>query len=92
MNLASGPRGIVGKLRGRVDLGGIGDVDQMVGNAAPLIERELVSADVEATVHGGRVAADDFAAVALGQRQPKGALTRCRRAENGENERTHSEF
>ena len=68
--------------RRRVLLGRIGDVDQMVRNALLLGERHLVGADVEAAIHGGRVAADDFAVEAARERDAERALAGRGRADD----------
>ena len=62
LDVADGALGIFGKPRCRVDLDWIGDVDQVMGNAAPLLVRQLVGADVEAAIDRGGIAVDDFAA------------------------------
>ncbi len=82
--------GVARVLGGRVFVGWIRDVDQMVWNTAPLRERQLVGPDVEPAVDGGRVAVDDFPAVPLGDGQRQRALPRRGRAENGDDEtRSH---
>ncbi len=82
LDLADGARGIHCELRGGVDLGRIGDVDQVMRNAAAFVERHLVGADVEPAIDRRRVAVDDLAAEALGQRQRQRALAAGGRAEN----------
>ena len=56
--------GVARELRRGVDLGRIGDVDQVMRDAALLVERHLVGADVEAAIDGGGIAVDDLAAEA----------------------------
>ena len=68
--------------RRRVLLGRIGDVDQVMRDAALLGERHLVGADVEAAVDRGRIAVDDLAAEAAGQRDAERALAGRGRAED----------
>jgi hypothetical protein len=53
-------------------------------------ERHLVGADIEAPVHGRRIAADDFAAAAQGELDGERALARCRGAQDGENRRAQT--
>ena len=89
LDVADRGRGIARVLRGRVVVGRIGDVDQVVRDAAPIADRDLVGADVEAAIDGGRVAVDDLAAVALGDRQRQRALPGRGRAEHGDDERLH---
>ena len=71
-------RGVLGR---RLD-----DVDEMVRDTATLGDRQLVGADVEAAIHGGRVAVDDLAAVALGERERQSTLAGRRRPENRNHE------
>ena len=54
--------GVATKARSGVDLGRLGDVDQMVRDTASLRGRDLVGTDIEASVDGRRVAIDDFTA------------------------------
>ena len=70
--------------RRRVFVGRLDDVNQVMGNAAPLGERHLVGADVEAAVHGRRIAADDFAAAPQRQLDAERALARRRGTQDGE--------
>ena len=60
---------------------------EVMRDAAPLGQRHLVGADVEAAIHGGRVAVDDLAAEPLGERQRQGALAGRGRTEDGDDER-----
>ena len=60
----------------------IGDVDQMVRDAAALGQRHLVGADVESAIDGGRIAADDFPAEPLRERDAERALAGGGRAED----------
>jgi hypothetical protein len=59
----------------------------VVRDAALLVERHLVGADVEAPIDGGRIAGDDFPAEALGQRQRQRALAGGGRADDREQQR-----
>ena len=74
MDVANRRGGVARVLRRRVLVGRIDDVDQVVRNAAPLGQRHLVGADVEAAIDRRRVAVDDLAAEPLGQRQRQRAL------------------
>jgi hypothetical protein len=76
-------------LRRGVVVGRLGDVDQVVRDAAAIGDGDLVGADVEPAVDGGRVAVDDLAAVTLGDRQRQRALPRRGGAKNGDGERLH---
>src|SRR6185369_1355460 len=67
----------------------IDDVDQVMRDPAPIGHRHFVGADVEPAIDGGRVAVDDLAVVALGNRQRQRALPRRGRAENGDGEAAH---
>ena len=66
--------------RGRVFLGRVDNVNEMMRNTALLAQRHLVGADVEAAIHRGRIAADDFAAIPDGELQRERALACGRRA------------
>ena len=70
VDVANDALGVARELRRGVDLRRIGDVDQVVRDAALLVSGHLVGADVEAAIDGGGVAVDDLAAVPLGQRRP----------------------
>ena len=74
MNVTNRAVGIFGEARRRIHVGRIGDVDQMMWNASPLLDRQLVGADVEASINGGGVAVDDFAVQRLRHRQAEGAF------------------
>ena len=89
MNVPNGRRRVARELRRGVHLGRVRDVDQMVRDAAPIFLRHLVGADVEAAVDRRRIAIDDLAVVAFGQREAEGALPRRGGAEHGQNDRTH---
>jgi hypothetical protein len=56
----------------------------MMRDAAPLRERDLVGADIEAPIDSGGVAADDFAAVPQRQLDAERALARRRGSKDGE--------
>ena len=89
VDLADRSGGIVRVLRGGVVVGRFGDVDQVVRNAAPIGLRDLVGADIEPTVHRGRVAVDDLAAKPLRKRQRQRALPRGRGPQHRDDERVH---
>ena len=74
MNLANDARRVAGELRSCIDIGGIGNIDQVMRDAAARVERKLIRPDVEAAVDGGRIAADHLAAVPLRQREAERAL------------------
>src|SRR5215471_10341292 len=89
MDVADRGGGLAGVLRRCVNLGWVGNVDQMVRNAPSRLEGHLIRADVEAAVDGGRIAVDDLAVVPLGQRQPECALSRGGRTEHSEHTWLH---
>ncbi len=80
VDVADGRRRVAREPRGGVLVGGIDDVDEVVRDAAPLGDRHLVGADVEAAVDGRGVAVDDLAAEALGGGQRQRRLARGRRS------------
>ena len=82
-DVADAGRRVAGELRGRVDVGRIDDVDQVVRDATLLVRRHLVGADVEAPVDGGRVAVDDLAPVGARKTDPERTLAGGRGAEHG---------
>ena len=59
----------------RVLLYGTRDVYQVMRDAASLIERDLVCADIEATIDGSGIAADDLTTELLRQGDAERALT-----------------
>jgi hypothetical protein len=83
MDIPNRPLRVLGETCGRIDLGWIGDIDQMMRNAPPLFERELVGADIEPPVDGGGIAIDDLAVEQRGKRQAEGALPARRRSQDG---------
>jgi hypothetical protein len=87
VNLADDARGVTGKARGGIDLRWIRDVDEVMRDAAALLEWQLVGADVEAAIDSGGIAVDDLAAVPLGERQAECAFTGCCRAEDRKDRR-----
>jgi hypothetical protein len=87
VHLAYDPVRVGGELRGGVDLGRVGDVNQMMRDAAAFLERQLVGADVETAIHGGRIAVDDLATVPLGEGEPEGAFPRGGGAKHGKDQR-----
>ena len=76
--------------RRRVLLGRLDDVDQMMRDAALLLRRHLVGADIEAAVDGGGIAADDLAAAPQRQLDAERALACCGRTQDGENRRAQT--
>ena len=87
VDVADHRRRVARVLRRGVLVGRIDDVDQVMRDAAPLGDRHLVGADVEAAIDGGRIAVDDLAAEALGERQRQRALAGRGRPEDGDDER-----
>jgi hypothetical protein len=61
-----------------------------MGNASALGQRHLVGTDVEAAVHGRRIAADDFAAAPQRELDAERALARRRRSENRKDRRAQT--
>src|SRR5262245_5275216 len=74
MDVTNRPLSVLGEACRRIDLDWIGDIDQMMWNAPPLFERELVGADIEPPVDGSGIAIDDLAVEQRGKRQAEGAL------------------
>jgi hypothetical protein len=70
--------------RSGVLLGRFDNVDQMMRNAAPFGERDLVGANVESAIDSGGVAADDFAAVPQGELDAQRALARRCGSQDGQ--------
>src|SRR4030095_7270523 len=83
--------GVTRELRGRVFVGRIGDVDQVMRDAAPLVERHLVGGGVATAINRGRVAVDDLAVEALGERNAEGAFARGGGTKN-RNQGRHNRF
>jgi hypothetical protein len=81
--------GVARVLRGGVVVCGIGDVDQVMRDAAPVGGRNLVGADVEAAVDRRGIAVDDLAVEPFGDRQRERALPRRGRAKNRDGDRFH---
>ncbi len=52
----------------------VGDVNQVMRDAATLGQRHLVGPDVESTIHGGRIAAHDFSTEPGGESDAERAL------------------
>lgn len=67
--------------RGRIRVGRIDDVDQMVRHARALFARRLRGADIHVAVDERRIDADDLDRAARGERQRRGRLARCGGAE-----------
>ena len=70
------------ELRRGVLVGRIGDVYQVMRDAAAIGRRNLVGTDVESAIHGGRITVDDLAAVAVGNGEGERALPGRGRTEN----------
>jgi len=65
----------------RVPCGGVmfcrvGNVDEMVGYSAPLLDRYLVSPDIKTAIYSRRIATDDFTAVSFSQIERQRAFPR----------------
>src|SRR5688572_10649553 len=82
MDLPNARGGIARKLRRRIHLGRLRDVDEVMWDTPPRLSWQLVGAYVEAAVHGRGIAVDDFAAMPLGERKGERALPRRGRAED----------
>src|SRR5206468_6021068 len=89
VHVANYRRGVARVLRRGVLLGRIDDVDQVMRDAAAIGRRDLVGADVEAAIDGGRIAIDDLAVEALGEGQGQRALPGRGRAEDGDGQPVH---
>ena len=90
VHVADGGGRIARVLRGGIDLGGVGNVDEVVRDALPVAGGHLVGADVEAAVDRGRVAVEDLAVELAGQRQSERALPRRGRPQHRQDPRpTH---
>jgi hypothetical protein len=68
MHVPNDRGGVARVLRGGVVLYRVDDVDQMMRDAAPVGLGDLVRADVESAVDRCRIAVDDLAVVARGDR------------------------
>jgi hypothetical protein len=58
-------------------------------NASPFVDRQLVGANVEAAIDGGRIAVDDLPVERFSERQAEGALAGCSGTEDCENPWRH---
>ena len=76
MNIANGLYRIVDETGCRVLFGRLDDVDEVMTNAALLVQRHFVGADVEASVNGCRIAADNLAAMTSRELDGERALPR----------------
>ncbi len=81
-DIGDGVPGGFDKGAGRKDLGGIGDIDEMVANPPARVGIGFVGADVESPVDGERVGGDDLTADGLGHFEPQAALARRRRSDD----------
>ena len=86
-DVADRRRSFAGVARRRVLLERIGDVDHVMGDALLLGGRHLVRADVETTIDGGGVAADDFPVQAARERDAERALAGRRGADDRDESR-----
>src|SRR4051794_39973252 len=68
--------------RGRVLVRRIGNIDEMVRNSLLLAGWDFVCADIEPSIHGGRIAADDLALETACERNAQCALAGCGRTDN----------
>ena len=68
LDRANRERGVVVEARGLIPIVGVHDVDQMMGDSPPLLERRLAGGDVHAAVDLAGVRADDLDPHAPGQR------------------------
>ncbi len=75
-DVANDGRGVACVVRSGVLLRRIRDVHHVMRNALLLGERNLVGADVEHPVDGGRIAGDDLAVEVPGERNAQRALAR----------------
>ncbi len=66
----------------------LNDVDEMMRNAAPLVSRHFVRADVKPPIDGCGIAADDFAPMPGREIDRERALARGCGTQNGQNGRT----
>jgi hypothetical protein len=61
---------------GRVFLGGLDNIDNVVRNAAALVRWHFVCADIKSSIDRGRVTADNLAAMSDGELQCESAFSR----------------
>src|SRR5687768_4026670 len=66
MNAGNDPSRVARIVRGGVLLRRAGDVDQVMRNAAALMQRNLIGADIEPAIDGSGIAVDDLAVESLG--------------------------
>ena len=84
VDAANRPLGVFGEASRRIDLHGIGDVDEMMRNASPFRARQLIGTDIESTIDGRRIAVDDLAIERFRKEQPEGTFSGGGGAENRE--------
>jgi len=77
-------------LRCCVLFGRLDDIDEMVRSSAALCERNFVGSDVEATVNGSGIAADNLAAAPECQLDAECAFACGSRAQDGEDRRAQT--
>jgi len=77
--------GVLGESCRGVDLGRIGDVDQVMPDTSSLVNRQFVGADIEPAIDGRRIAVDDLAAERFSQRQADRTFAGCGGTENRKN-------
>lgn len=90
VNVVDCGHGISDVPRCGVLVGRIGDIDDVVRNAAALIQRHLVGADIKSTINGSGIAADDLAAAPDCQLDAERAFACGSRAQDGEDRRTQT--
>src|SRR5262249_27521278 len=82
MDVGNDRGGVARELSCGVLFGGLYDIDEMMRDAATILEIDLVGADVESSIDRGRIAADDFAVVTGRSFHSEGALAGCGRSED----------
>jgi hypothetical protein len=89
VNLPDDPGGITGKRGGGVHLRRVSEINEVMPDSAALLDGQLVGADVEASVHRGGIAVDDFSIVPFREAETEGTLSGSGRTEDGHNNRAH---
>lgn len=80
-DLADQAQRVRAETRGRIRIGRIDDVDQVMRHARALVARRLRGADIHVAVDERRIDADDLDRATRGERQRRGRLARCGGAE-----------
>jgi hypothetical protein len=91
VHVANDAIGVARVLRRCVHVSRIGDVDQVMRNAALFGGRHFVGADVEPPIHGRGITVENLAANPLRQRQSQRALPGRRRSEHRQNDRLRAQ-